>query len=129
VILNNELKLIKSLRVRTSRYGERLFVAEGSRLVLDILKTNPSLLHLLAGTADWIKRNEAKLSGFVNILREIAPRQLSDVAGLKTTEEVLAIVKFPEFDQDCNNVPEYHKREYNQNSSFQTGCQSFLHHP
>jgi TrmH family RNA methyltransferase len=100
VILNNELKLIKSLRVRTSRYGERLFVAEGSRLVLDILKTNPSLLHLLAGTAEWIKRNEAKLSGFVNILREIAPRQLSDVAGLKTTEEVLAIVKFPEFDQD-----------------------------
>lgn len=100
LIFNNELKMIKSLRDKTIRYKERMFVAEGSRLVLDIMKHNPSLLYLIAGTADWINGNEAKLSGFGNILREIAPRQLSDVAGLKSTEEVLALVWFPEFQDD-----------------------------
>lgn len=96
-ITKAEINLIKNLRNKDVRYEERTFVAEGSRLVLDIIKSKPSDLRLLVATEDWITGQGANLSHFSDLLREISPSQLQSVASLKSTEEVLALVRFPHF--------------------------------
>lgn len=79
------------------RHEERTFVAEGSRLVLDIIKSKPSDLRLIVATEDWITGQGANLSHFSDLVREISPSQLQSVASLKSTEEVLSLVQFPSF--------------------------------
>lgn len=92
-----EINLIKSLRHKKTRQEQRLFVAEGSRLVLDIMKSKPSEVRLVVGTEEWITGQVANLSHFLDLTRQISSSQLQAVSSLKSTEEVLALVQFPYF--------------------------------
>jgi RNA methyltransferase, TrmH family len=74
-------------------YESGLFLAEGSRLVLDLIKHNPESIHSIYGTSSWTSLNEAKIrkNNISNTI--ISESQLQSIASLKSTEEVLAVVK------------------------------------
>ncbi|MBK9717840.1 MAG: hypothetical protein IPO85_10055 [Saprospiraceae bacterium] len=49
MLSKNEIKWIKSLHDKQQRYNDQMFVAEGSRLVLDLIRSKPNdLVNLLA---------------------------------------------------------------------------------
>lgn len=97
LINKNELNLIKNLGKKQQRNADRMFVAEGSRSVLDLLLTKPNDAVLIAATSEWIMGQAAKLKLFSKIIREISSSQLSAVSSLKTTSEVIAVFRYPEF--------------------------------
>ena len=95
MLSKNEIKWIKSLRDKQQRYNDQMFVAEGSRLVLDLIHSKPNDLVSLLATKSWILKNQSKIAPFLDIIKEITESQFQQISKLSLTEEVLAIMKFP----------------------------------
>lgn len=92
MITANDIKWIKSLGDRKSRNEAGLYLAEGSRLVLDLIRHNPELLYGIYATENWIHQNEAKILQYNKIIKVLKESQLQAASTLKSTEEVLAVV-------------------------------------
>ena len=95
----NRIKQIRSLQQKKFRKDANLFVAEGSRLIREILRSNleiESVFH----TSTWtdiqlLKGKHAEL---------ITEKEMSRISGLKTATNVLAIVKQPQQKFSLNNL-------------------------
>ena len=94
---------IKSLKEKKTRNLRNEFIAEGSRLVLDMIKATPEKLKLLCATPEWHAKFEPILATSFKEVRIISKDILQSISSLKTTEEVLAIFSFPE-KQNANYV-------------------------
>lgn len=66
-------------------------------MVLDLMSANPFDLEAVYATRDWIGLHGSKVSQFLDIIYEVSISRLQAMASLKSTNEVLAIVKFPVF--------------------------------
>jgi TrmH family RNA methyltransferase len=91
MISANSIKNIKSLQQKKFRNQYGVFVAEGSKLVNDILKSSlevESIYH----TPEWASND---ILGAVKV-ENINPREMERISGLTTPSPVLAIVKIPE---------------------------------
>lgn len=106
MLSKNEIKWIKSLHDKQQRYNDQMFVAEGSRLVLDLIRSKPNDLVNLLATKSWILKNQSKIAPFLNIIKEITESQFQQISKLSSTEEVLAIMKFPSWSASHSPNPE-----------------------
>lgn len=106
MLSKNEIKWIKSLHDKQQRYNDQMFVAEGSRLVLDLIRSKPNDLVNLLATKSWILKNQSKIAPFLNIIKEITESQFQQISKLSSTEEVLAIIKFPSWSASHSPNPE-----------------------
>ncbi len=88
---------IKSLKDKKNRDLENAFVAEGSRIVLDLIKSAPDRLKMLCATPEWYAKFEPILRLNADRVRLISNELLQSVSSLKSTEEVLAVFSFPTF--------------------------------
>lgn len=85
-----KIKLIQSLEHKKKRREEQLFVAEGPKVVGDLLPY--FTCHLLVATPSWLARNpQAKASEII----EVTPDELRKASFLKTPQEVLALFALP----------------------------------
>jgi len=87
MITNNEIKHIRSLSQKKNRQIANEFIAEGQKLINDILS---SKMHVK-------KVYTTDVSAFVNVnnevIEEISEKQLSQISNLKTPQKALAIVE------------------------------------
>lgn len=81
------------------RNAQKQFVAEGSKLVLDMIHEASSQLKLLCCTNDWYANHHVGIKGYSEIIRIIKQDELKYIANLVSTEEVLAVFDYPEFNQ------------------------------
>jgi len=88
---------IKSLKNKKIRYIQKEFIAEGSRIVLDLIKSAPDKLKFLCATPQWYSSFEPVLIPNKEKIHIISADILQSVSTLKSTEEVLAIFDMPEF--------------------------------
>ena len=89
-----KLKYIQSLGQKKFRDREDLFIAEGPKLVSDLIADAPASILELYALPAWIRENE-KLTGSLNVT-EIDEIELERISLLKTPNKLLAIVKkFP----------------------------------
>ncbi len=93
----NNFKSVKLLHDKKNRLEESLYIAEGSRLIHDLLIHNPTDIIGIYATNKWIETNHAKLQNFLKLIVDVSERQLQSLASLKSTNEVLAVLKFPVF--------------------------------
>lgn len=85
-----KIKLIQSLEHKKKRREEQLFVAEGPKVVGDLLPY--FTCHLLVATSSWLARNpQIKASEII----EVTPDELRKVSFLKTPQEVIALFALP----------------------------------
>ena len=85
----NRIKFVRSLQQKKFRNAENLFIAEGSKLVGEILSSSLRLSHVYH-TSAWE-------GGARDVtLEQISPAEMGRISGLKTPTEVLAIVSRPE---------------------------------
>lgn len=87
----NKIKYIRSLEQKKSRKEEGVFLAEGPKLIGDLLP----YFHcrLIAATPQWIKDNPNLRA---DEIIEATPEELSRASLLKTPQHVLALFKQPQ---------------------------------
>lgn len=83
-----EISFIRSLSSRKERYAAGVFVAEGEKLVLELLA---SAFHV---RRVYVSGERLQLPQGVAVER-IAPREMERISSLKTPSEVLAVVEIP----------------------------------
>lgn len=86
----NTIKTIRALQQKKHRKLSGLFVAEGHRLVCDLL-TSPLRLETIYHTNNWQPDRCSSDNRFI----EISPKDMSRISGLSTPTPVLAIVHIP----------------------------------
>ena len=86
MITKNQIKLIRSLSQKKNRKKHKLFVAEGSKVVDELLASNLEL--------DSIYSIETKYEEYACFFK-ISPEKLSMISNLKTPNNVLAVFKIP----------------------------------
>ena len=88
----NKIKYIHSLELKKIRKEERVFLAEGPKLVGDLLGHFPCCF--LAATASWIQEHPDLR---VNEIAEVSQEDLSRASLLKTPQQVLAVFEQPQY--------------------------------
>lgn len=87
------IKLVKSLSEKSNRFANKLFVAEGSKSVLDLLAANCQLTQIFA-LESWLKDSSAKVPISAGITL-VTPKEMSQLSSLKSAREVVALFKIP----------------------------------
>lgn len=88
----NKIKYIHSLELKKTRKEENVFLAEGPKLVSDLLGHFPC--HFLAATTSWLQENQEIK---VDEIAEVTQEELSRASLLKTPQQVLAIFGQPQY--------------------------------
>jgi TrmH family RNA methyltransferase len=88
-------KLIKSLELKKCRQEQRLFVAEGPKVVGDLLHRESP--RLVVATAEWLRSCSSSLSSGVECL-EVSDEELRRVSFLQHPQQVLALFPIPSSD-------------------------------
>lgn len=98
-ISKNRIKYIHSLNLKKNRKEEKAFIAEGPKLVSDLLGVFPCLF--LAATADWLRENPQVAA---NEIVEVTEDELSKASLLKHPQQVLAIFEQPKNEINTNVI-------------------------
>ena len=92
MISKAKIKYIRSLELKKNRTAEGLFVAEGPKVVGDLMPT----MHLryVVATESWLKANHTKIPAEVEVF-DVTEEELRKVSYLQTPQEVLAVFELP----------------------------------
>jgi len=85
VITKNQIKFIKSLSLKKNRIKEQLFIAEGEKVVSELLRSDFEIKNIYA-TKEWKVNNDN--------ITQISNAELQRISNLKSPNKVLAVVQF-----------------------------------
>ena len=85
MISKAKIKYIRSLELKKNRTAEGLFVAEGPKVVGDLMPT--MRLRYVVATESWLKANNTKISAEVEVF-DVTEEELRKVSYLQTPQEV-----------------------------------------
>ena len=103
MISKARIKWIKSLEMRKYRLQHQAFVAEGPKLVGELLPYSTPLY--VAATKDWLTQN-AHLISKVKEVDEVSQDELERASLLRTPQSVLAVMPIPERKLDIMSLQE-----------------------
>ena len=87
-------KYIQSLHHKKFRDIENAFIAEGSKVVMDLLNSGKIVCENIVATADWLRQNEPAIRKYYQGPFEIAEEyELQKISALSTPNQVLAVFK------------------------------------
>lgn len=87
MISKNEIKYIQSLSHKKTRDEDEVFVAEGTKLVNELLSSDIVVKKIYA-VQEWVK-----IHAHLNIVTTISETELKKISGQQTPNQVLAIVE------------------------------------
>ena len=105
MISKNKIKYIRSLELKKFRKANGVFVAEGHKLVGDLL--NVFECKYLAATAEWLSAHAEWLKGLEKKgveVDEVTDDELRRVSFQETPQQVLAIFRQPDYTVDVREV-------------------------
>lgn len=88
----NRIKYIRSLELKKTRKEEQVFLAEGPKLMGELL--GKFHCHFIAGTSTWLKAHPEVSADEVI---EVSSEELSRISLLKSPQQVLAIFEQPRY--------------------------------
>ena len=100
MLSKNKIKLIRSLEQKKYRRVYNMFVAEGTKLIEDLLKT--LRCKYLIATNEWINNNQplaSKLATQHIEMDNATEDELKKVSFLKTPQDILAVFEIPQHDE------------------------------
>jgi RNA methyltransferase, TrmH family len=93
MLSKNEIKDIQSLSHKKFRKALKLFVAEGPKIVRELLDRMPQQFEKIYALKEWLAQNsDADLSKAI----EINEAELEKISGLQTPNQVVAIIRQPD---------------------------------
>ncbi len=96
MLVKQKVKYIQTLGQKKFREQEELFIAEGSKLVKELLEADAAVVKEVYALKEWITDNEKILIKIA--VTEITETELERISQLTTPNKVLAIVRH--FDED-----------------------------
>lgn len=90
----NDIKYIKSLRLKKFRQKYNNFVVEGDKIVRELLDQRPEWIETLYGLDKWIQ----ELPSITVKAKAVSQRELQQASLLKTPNQAIAIVRPPQVD-------------------------------
>ena len=99
MLSKNKIKYIRSLELKKNRKEERVFVAEGHKLVGDLL--GHFSCRLLVAIPAWLEKNPKVQA---DEIIEVTPDELTRASLQKTPQEVLAVFEQPTWTYDVASV-------------------------
>jgi len=100
MINSSIIKLVKSLSDKKNRSENNLFVAEGNKIVNELINCNYSI-NFIISNEKWFLENESKLKQKIFVVNE---NELKRVSFLKTPQDVLAVCNIKINDICYNNI-------------------------
>lgn len=106
VILNmlskSRISDIRALHLKKNRQEKQVFIAEGSKLVLELLESSFTVESIYA-TVDWLKRHGDQTAGSGETV-PVTAEELGKISTLSTAPEVLALVKIPAYQFNPDSI-------------------------
>lgn len=103
MISKSQIKLINSLRIKKHRKELGLFIAEGEKLIGEIIHSSFKVDSIFA-TREWIKAYQPEIQELESKVISITESELKKISSLKTPNQVLAIVQMPEYGYERSDV-------------------------
>ena len=94
MISQSQIKHITALKVKKFREEQRQFIAEGHKLVTDLVNSEFKIAEIYA-SADWIVANLSLIRVKNLPVFETLPREMDRISALSTPSPVLAVVNIP----------------------------------
>lgn len=91
-ISKNKIKYIHSLELKKFRMEEQAFLAEGPKLMEELLRHFPC--KLVAATSEWLVKNRQKLPPCEVV--EVTSEELTRASLLRTPQQVLGVFELPQ---------------------------------
>ena len=107
MISKADIKYINSLKLKKFRQADKKFIAEGIKIIDELVKSNLDVDSVYA-TKAWIENSRKSLvaSRKTNKIIEITEAELKRISCLETPNEVLAIVNIPDISPDMSKLKE-----------------------
>jgi TrmH family RNA methyltransferase len=93
MISTRTIQFIRSLQVKKFRRQHGLFVAEGEKIVGEMLKENQEVTCLCA-LESWLENHAERIPSGTEV-HEVSPSVLKKISGLTTPNQVLAVGRVP----------------------------------
>ncbi|MBO9565991.1 MAG: RNA methyltransferase [Niastella sp.] len=103
MLVKSQVKYIQSLSQKKSRDQEGVFIAEGPKIINELLSRPNIRLQQLYAIPEWISQQGQMQAGSV---MEITAQELERLTQLQTPNQVIGVFKKPEFPEITN----YHER-------------------
>lgn len=103
MLSKNQIKLITSLQKKKYRDQHRLFIAEGNKLVLDLIQAK-AMAEFLIHTTDWELENSIKNNKNVVMQIETDASQMKKISSLSTPSSVLGVFRMPILEENEGKV-------------------------
>ncbi|MBC7826955.1 MAG: RNA methyltransferase [Chitinophagaceae bacterium] len=97
MLMKSKIKYIQSLSQKKLREQEGVFVAEGPKIVGEILQAPNTELEQIFATRKWILQNPLQAQDFEEKLMEVNDDELKRISFLQSPNMVLGIFKQPVF--------------------------------
>jgi len=95
MLSKNQVKYLQSLRLGKFRELNRAFIAEGVKLVDDLLNSH-FRIHIIYGTPAWIESHQRIIASQEFVIQEVTEEELRKISNLVTPNEVLAVLGYPD---------------------------------
>lgn len=103
MLCTNKIKFINALKLKKTRTEKGLFIAEGPKVVNDLLANHYPVSELFA-TSLYIENNQAFLKNKNVEMTEITEKDLGRISALTTPNQILALCKIKEHAIDFNEI-------------------------
>lgn len=103
MLSSNKIKFINALKIKKNRAENGLFIAEGPKVVSDLISNQYPVSELFA-TSAYIENNQVLLSEKKITLTEITEKELGRISALTTPNQVLALCKIKEHTLDLKEL-------------------------
>jgi TrmH family RNA methyltransferase len=103
VLSKNRIKYLASLKMKKFRdeYGQ--FLAEGDKIVSDVLRNGIKNASAIASTPEWLKDN-ISLTGSVKEIYEASLQDLGKISSFETAPDVIGLFDIPEYVPDFDEI-------------------------
>ena len=102
MISKSQIQFIKSLTISKFRKAHKKFIVEGPKLINELAISSFTIEGIYAQST-WIKSNRFRFPNDTQII-EVSEKELSRISGLKTPNQVLALVHMSENIQPDSNT-------------------------
>jgi TrmH family RNA methyltransferase len=106
MISNNQIKLFSSFRNKKYREIHNQFLAEGEKIVLDILKSPSRIFKIqsLIATSEFIKVHGIKFFHEIPEILEATEAMLEKISSLSTPNKAILVCEMPEYSPDFKEI-------------------------
>jgi len=94
MISRNQIKFVQSLRLKKFRDQHGLFIAEGEKIVAELINSKLSVKMLFA-VEEWVNLQHQNISESID-LHVVSGKELERISNMKTPNKVLAVIQQPQ---------------------------------